>query len=139
MDIRIYAHYQEGQILALYESVGWTNYTVHPEMLRRAFAGSHLVLGAYESDRLVGVVRVVGDGASICYVQDLLVHPSYQRKKIGTALLCAALSRESVYQTVLMTDDSPGVAAFYKSCGLTEARTFGCCTFIRIRSGTEMN
>ena len=36
MDIRIYTHYREGEVLALYKSVGWTNYTDHPEMLRRA-------------------------------------------------------------------------------------------------------
>ena len=30
-------------------------------------------LGAFAGDRLVGVVRVVGDGATIVFVQDLIV------------------------------------------------------------------
>ena len=38
--IRPYVAYREAEILTLYESVGWTNYTSDPEMLRAAFRGS---------------------------------------------------------------------------------------------------
>ena len=38
-------------------------------------------------------VWVVGDGASIAYVQDLLVHPDWQRRGIGARLLRDAMER----------------------------------------------
>ena len=31
--------------------------------------------------------RMVGDGAVICYIQDLVVHPSYQKLGVGEALM----------------------------------------------------
>ena len=33
MEIRAYQTYNEGEILSLYNSVGWTAYTAHPEVL----------------------------------------------------------------------------------------------------------
>lgn len=37
MEIREYRTYNEAEILPLYESVGWTAYTDHPEVLRKGF------------------------------------------------------------------------------------------------------
>ena len=85
--IREYTGYDEREILPLYESVGWTNYTRNQEMLRQAYAHSLRVYAAYDGDALVGVIRVVGDGVSVVFVQDLLVQPDHQRKGVGTALL----------------------------------------------------
>ena len=82
--------YDEGAVLALYAAVGWTNYTQRPEMLRRAFAGSLCTLCAYDGGRIAGLVRAVGDGASVLCVQDLLVLPEYQRRGIGSRMLRAA-------------------------------------------------
>ena len=39
-DIRPYTQYDETEILSLYKSVGWTNYTEHPDWLRQAFENS---------------------------------------------------------------------------------------------------
>lgn len=79
--IRPYEHYCTEEILPLYEAVGWTNYTQRPDMLRDAFAGSRDVLAAYDSTQLVGILRAVGDGASILYVQDILVQPCWQLRR----------------------------------------------------------
>ncbi len=109
-------------ILNLYASVGWTNYTDKPEMLRKAYENSLLTLGAYDGDKLVGVIRTVGDGFSVVFVQDILVFPEYQRKGIGTQLLREIMERFfSVYQLELMTDNSPKTISFYQSVGLVKA------------------
>lgn len=84
---RDHSRYDAHEILSLYASVGWTNYTAQPEMLERAFAHSLAILAAYDGERLIGIIRAVGDGASIVFVQDLLVHPDYQRRGIGSTLL----------------------------------------------------
>ena len=64
MEIREYRQYDEREILPLYASVGWTAYTDQPETLRRGFENSLLTLAAYEENRLIGVLRAVGDGPS---------------------------------------------------------------------------
>ena len=67
MEIREYRQYDEREILLLYASVGWTAYTDQPETLRRGFENSLLTLAAYEENRLIGILRAVGDGPTITY------------------------------------------------------------------------
>ena len=75
MEIRVYKTYNEAEILHLYTSVGWTAYTDHPEVLRKGFVNSLLTLAAYEGEQILGIIRVVGDGYTIVFVQDILVLP----------------------------------------------------------------
>ncbi len=133
MVVRPYSHYEEAEILTLYEAVGWSAYYERPQMLKKAFAGSLCVLGAYEEDSLVGIIRAVGDGYSILFIQDILVHPGYQRRGIGTALMKAVLEAyPDAYQTELATDDTEKTAAFYKSLGFAPLEDMGCRGFIRM-------
>lgn len=132
MEIREYQTYNEEEILSLYASVGWTAYTDHPQVLRQGFAHSLLTLGAYEGETLLGLVRAVGDGATIVFVQDLLVRPEHQRKGIGSALLQAILDRHpQVRQIELATDNTEKTKSFYRSMGFREMGEIGCCGFMR--------
>ena len=132
MEIIEYRTYREEDILPLYASVGWTAYTDAPDALRRGFAGSLLTLAAYEGKTLAGLVRAVGDGATVVLVQDLLVFPQYQRRGIGTALMRAVMERfADVRQLQLMTDDTEKTLAFYRSLGLRELSDFGGRGFMR--------
>lgn len=121
------------ELLPLYAAVGWTNYTDHPSMLQKAFDNSLLILGAYDGEKLVGLIRTVGDGCSIVFIQDIIVLPEYQRKGIGTRLLREITNRfESAYQIELFTDDTEETTAFYRSAGFKKAEDIGCCSFIRM-------
>ena len=133
MEIREYRTYNEQEILPLYTSVGWTAYTDAPDTLRQGFEHSLLTLAAYENGQLVGLIRTVGDGYTIVFVQDILVFPEHQRKGIGTALLQAVLDRFGhVRQMELATDDTPKTIAFYKSLGFSPMSEIGCCGFMRL-------
>lgn len=128
-----YKQYIEQEILHLYASVGWTAYTDHPELLRKGFENSMLTLAAYEDDQLLGIIRTVGDGHTIVFVQDILVFPEHQRKGVGSALLQAILDRYShVRQIELATDNTPKTIAFYKSMGFRELSEIGCCGFMKV-------
>ena len=96
MNIRELKTFDMEEILNLYDSVGWTNYTERPDMLEKAFHHSLLVLGAWDGEKLTGIIRVVGDGASIVFIQDLLVLPEYQRHGIGSQLCLEVMKRFSV-------------------------------------------
>ena len=133
MEIRAYTEYNEAEILGLYASVGWTAYTDDPAALRNGFANSLLTLAAYEEAVLAGLIRVVGDGHTIVFVQDILVRPQFQRRGIGSALLQAVLNRYAgVRQIELLTDDTPETAAFYRSMGFRELTELGCRGFMKI-------
>lgn len=133
MEIKEYQTYNEAEILRLYASVGWTAYTDRPEVLRQSFANSMLTLAAYEGEALLGIIRAVGDGHTIVFVQDILVFPEHQRKGVGAALLRAMLDRYChVRQIELATDNTPATVAFYRSMGFREMSEIGCCGFMRI-------
>ena len=128
-----YKQYIEQEILHLYASVGWTAYTDHPEQLRKGFENSMLTLAAYEDDQLLGIIRTVGDGHTIVFVQDILVFPEHQRKGVGSALLQAILDRYShVRHIELATDNTTKTIAFYKSMGFREMSEIGCCGFMKV-------
>ena len=132
MEIKEYKEYQEDEIQTLYAAVGWTAYTEDLPALERGFQNSLLVLAAYEDGELIGLIRAVGDGATVVFVQDLLVAPQKQRRGVGTALLKAVLDRYSnVRQLLLTTDNTPKTIAFYKSLGFSDLSTLGCCGFMR--------
>ena len=132
MEIREYKIFNEAEILRLYRSVGWTAYTDQPEVLRKGFENSLLTLAAYEGDQLLGIIRAVGDGYTVVFVQDILVFPEHQRKGVGSALLQAILERYShVRQIELATDNTPKTIAFYKSMGFREMSEIGCCGFMK--------
>ena len=128
--LKEYAVYKEAEILGLYTSVGWTNYTDKPEMLRNAYLNSLKIYGAYVDDKLIGIIRVVGDGYSVIFIQDLLVHPEFQRKGVGTLLLKKVLCEyDSVYQKHLITEDTEKTILFYKSLGFVDNSEIGCKAF----------
>ena len=120
------------EVLPLYEAVGWTNYTTKPEMLKAAYENSLHIIGAFNNDeKLIGVLRGVGDGASILFIQDILVYPEYQHQGIGTKLLKETLEKyKNVYQIQLATDDSTKTVSFYESNGFTSLTSLNCVSFI---------
>lgn len=132
MEIREYTEYREEEILRLYTEVGWTAYTKDMSALEQGYKHSLFVLSAYENEELLGIVRAVGDGHTIVFVQDILVFPEKQRQGVGTALLKAVLDRyPDVRQIELVTDNTPKTVAFYKSLGFSELSEIGCCGFVR--------
>ena len=133
MDIREYTGFNEEEIISLYSDAGWAAYTKDPETLRKGFENSLLVLAAYEGSDLLGIIRVVGDGYTVVFVQDILVYKQSQRKGVGTALLKAVISRyPDVRQIELVTDNTEKTIAFYRSAGFRELSEIGCCGFMKV-------
>ena len=121
MEIREYGEYKENEIQRLYTEVGWTAYTENMSVLEQGYKNSLLVLAAYENGELLGIIRCVGDGFTIVFVQDILVFPQKQHQGIGTALLKAVLKKyPNVRQIELATDNTPKNVNFYKSLGFSE-------------------
>ncbi|MDY6054960.1 GNAT family N-acetyltransferase [Micrococcus sp.] len=119
--------YHEGRLPApgplrdLYDSVGWSAYTDAMPALEAGLVGSAHVVTAWEGDVLVGLARIVSDGHTIAYLQDVLVRPSHHRRGIASELLRRAFAPfAQVRQHVLLTDAEPGQRAFYESVGFTE-------------------
>ena len=136
MNIKIkeYISYDFEEVVNLYNSVGWCSYTNNPEMLEHAFEHSLKILCAQDDKKLIGIIRAVGDGYSVLFIQDILVLPEYQRKGIGTKLLKSILNLyPDVYQTQLTTDKTVKNVTFYKSCGFLPYSEIDCEGFMKIK------
>ena len=79
------------EMQSLEESVG---FGLHRslERNRAALAGSLFIATARHEGQLVGMVRLVGDGAYILHHAGISVHPDFQRKGIGRKLMEMAVS-----------------------------------------------
>ena len=114
-------------VLHLYQAVGWTNYTHQPEMLEQALSHSLVIYLALDGDAVVGLIRLVGDGFSSIFVQDLIVLPSYQRQGIGSSLMKEALEDyKDAYQVQLVTEQTEKNVVFYRSMGFETLSTDDC-------------
>lgn len=113
------------EVLDLYRAIEWTAYTENPHVLHAALTGSSRVVVARRDGHLIGLARVISDGATIVYLQDVLVHPDHQRGGIGAALVQAAMAPyDALRQKVLLTDDDPAQHAFYEALGYCEASQY---------------
>jgi GNAT superfamily N-acetyltransferase len=103
----------------LVEAVGWAGYT-NPETPRAALLGTLYSVVAVAGERVVGMARVVGDGAMAFYVQDVMVLPAYQRRGIGTALMEAVMDyfrRRTPRQSSIGLFTGRNLAGFYERHG----------------------
>ena len=118
-------------VLHLYQAVGWTNYTNQPQMLEQALSHSLAIYLALDGEAIVGLVRLVGNGFSSIFVQDLIVLPSYQRQGIGSNLMKEALADyKDVYQIQLATEQTEKTLGFYRSLGFETLSTYDCTGMI---------
>ncbi|MDP9374171.1 MAG: GNAT family N-acetyltransferase [Chloroflexota bacterium] len=88
-------------IVALYRAAPLNRPVDDPERIGRMYAGSNLVLTAWDGDRLAGILRGWTDGAYDGYICDLAVHPDYQKSGIGHELLNRARATNPDVQFVL--------------------------------------
>ena len=107
--------------LAEYESlcraVGWgniMNFAAAATALPRSITG--VVVFSADND-LVGMGRIVGDGAIYYYIQDIVVAPAYQKRGVGTAILtqlCDYIRREAPPQAFIGLFSVPEAIDFYR-------------------------
>ncbi|MDY4345776.1 GNAT family N-acetyltransferase [Streptococcus sp. BJSWXB6CM1] len=118
-------------VLHLYQAVGWTNYTNQPQMLEKSLFHSLAIYLARDGEEIVGLVRLVGDGFSSVFVQDLIVLPTYQRQGIGSDLMKEALGDyKNAYQVQLATEQTEKTLGFYRSLGFETLSTYDCTGMI---------
>jgi GNAT superfamily N-acetyltransferase len=85
--------------------------------LEQMYAGSNVVITAYEDERLVGILRGWTDGAYDGYICDLAIHPDYQKSGIGRELLNRATARNPGATWILIA--SPLAEKYYEHVGWT--------------------
>lgn len=73
----------------LREAVGWNRMDTE---MNNPLMTSYCHIAAYEENKLIGYIDSVSNGVTDAYIQDLMVHPHYQGKGIGTELMKRMIS-----------------------------------------------
>ncbi|WP_152656998.1 GNAT family N-acetyltransferase [Oceanobacillus sp. CFH 90083] len=120
---------------ALYADVGWSAYTKDPDKLQQSVANSLYVSTAWHEEELIGLLRAVGDGLSILYIQDILVKKAYQNQGIGSNLMRGVLKRyANVRQTVLLTEEAPNTRRYYEKNGFQSCDQGDAVAFAKLNT-----
>lgn len=101
----------------LREAVGWNRMESEYE---NPLLTSYYHIAVYEKDELVGYIDCVSNGVTDAYIQDLMVHPNYQRKGLGTDLMnkmITYLKEKRIYIISVVFEES--LKPFYDRFGFS--------------------
>lgn len=100
-------------------SVGWTNFSM--TQAQTALANSLYTVIAVENNETIAMGRLIGDGQYYMIV-DVIVHPDFQKQKIGTSILNMLLKYADNHtpcggRSSIQLIAEKGKEAFYESLG----------------------
>lgn len=127
VEIRLVTSWKPAEIADLYRAGGWWKDEWNPKELPRLIGGSFAFAVAVErhSDQAVGMGRVISDGISDAYIQDVVVTPHYRHHGIGcmivAELVAHCLSRGISWIGCIAT---PQTAGFYRELGFSQMEGF---------------
>ncbi len=75
----------------LYDSVNWGHY--NNEISSKALNNTFYSVSVYDDEKIIGFGRIIGDTICFLYIQDIIVIPKYQNKKIGTMIINKILDK----------------------------------------------
>lgn len=120
IDILLVGSWDEEQIVDLYQAGGWWKDYMDPAQINALIRGSYLFAVAVDepTGRAVGMGRVISDGVSDAYIQDLVVLGDWQRLGVGRMII-EKLIEECWAQNISWIGliAEPGKEKFYESIG----------------------
>lgn len=109
-----------GEFNMLTEAVGWG--TRDNNVVEEALSNTLFSICAYDEDKLIGYGRIIGDKTIFLYIQDIMVIPEYQGKKVGTGIMMELIGKIDEYKKInpyirTYLGASKGKENFYKKFG----------------------
>lgn len=83
-------HLEAEQVAKLREMVNWEG---RVEEFKKKLGNTYFCVACFADNELVGYVDIVSDGIDDAYIRDLVVHPDYQRRGVGSKLLDMVITR----------------------------------------------
>ena len=116
--ISIVKEWEPSQLVQLYKEAGWWKDSYDPEGLNELVSASLFFAVALEDGKAVGMGRVVSDGVSDGYIQDLAVLEYHRGQGIGRKLV-ERLRDECITHGLHWVGlfAEPGTDGFYEGIG----------------------
>jgi len=103
---------------SLRDMTGWGEISL--EQADSAITGSLHFICLQKKSNLIGMARLVGDGALNLYIQDVVIHPDYRGQGYGKRLIAALLDiAQDTYSSAITVGlmAAEGQEGIYKSLG----------------------
>lgn len=115
----------------LYDAVGWGHYT--DEVAEKALSNSLYSVSIYDDEKIIGYGRIIGDGACFLYIQDVMVIPEYQAKKVGSMIIEKLMMKineikKEIPHIIVCLVATTGKEGFYEKLGFTKLEDIGLGT-----------
>ncbi len=104
-----------GEIENLRSAVGWDRFE---HKYDRILKSSYAHFTARDGRRLIAFLNVISDGVGDAFLVDLMVHPDFQRRGFGKAIVSRAiedLTADGI--RCIQATFKPEDEVFYRSCG----------------------
>lgn len=108
--------------VSLYRSVGW-GHVKCPKALMEAISNSDLIITAWYNDVLIGLGRTISDTTLTVYFPDLLIHPDWQRMKVGTEIMKRLLLKYEHFHNLVLVAEDNIAKEFYNKFGFEESNS----------------
>jgi GNAT superfamily N-acetyltransferase len=108
------------EVVELFKSAGLRRPVNDLDRIQRMVNNANIIVAAYDGDSLVGLARGLTDFSYCCYLSDLAVAKSYQRKGVGKELI--RRTREILGEEVmLLLLSAPEAMSYYPYIGFAKA------------------
>jgi ribosomal protein S18 acetylase RimI-like enzyme len=93
-----------------------------PDALQTVMGNSRYTCFAYDGDVLVGAGRALADGLDAAYIADVAVHPDWQGRGLGQAIVGKLVELASGHKKIILYAN-PGKEGFYRKLGFKRMTT----------------
>jgi GNAT superfamily N-acetyltransferase len=106
----------------LFTTTNWNDsYQLDSEELSQALHNSWYMISAYDNEQLVGFGRIICDGVVHALILDLIVHPDFQNRGIGSQILNKLIEKCRQHRIRdIQLFSVKGKAEFYHKCGFRD-------------------
>jgi GNAT superfamily N-acetyltransferase len=122
------------RLLELYQYAPWAKGRSASEV-KKMLAHSDLVIGAWEKDRLVGFGRALTDRVYRAILYDVIVHPDYQGKGLGRALVEHLIGHPVLAKVPVISLFTRDKQEFYRKLGFVTNPEKELTGMILVRGG----
>lgn len=127
IEIKFVDNWSEEEIVKLYKAGGWWRDSYDSSGIKSLIEGSFAfaVVVDKDSGKAIGMGRIISDGVSDAYIQDLVILPEYRGygigKKLVDALLKHCLSKGLLWIGLIAEPDQD---AFYSTLGFKHMKNY---------------
>ena len=127
IEIKIVTKWPENELVDLYKEAGWWKDHYNPAELKWLIKGSFVFIVAIEkkTNRAIGTGRLISDGVSDAYIQDLVITSNYRNRGIGKKMIDVLINyskKNNISWLGLISE--PNQDNFYKKNGFEVLKNY---------------